>query len=104
MDTINKLTKIFSEFPGIGPRQAKRFVYYLLSRNGNYIEQLCVLLTELKKEITVCEECYRFFPQSRNPNRLCDICRSPNRDNSQLMRRAMLGMVYILSWAEMCQF
>ncbi len=85
MDTINKLVKIFSEFPGIGPRQAKRFVYYLLSRNGNYIDQLCTLLIELKKEIFVCEDCYRFFSQSKNTNSLCDICRSVNRDKHQLM-------------------
>ena len=29
MNSIEKLTQIFSQFPGIGPRQAKRFVYYL---------------------------------------------------------------------------
>ncbi|MEI7480480.1 MAG: toprim domain-containing protein [bacterium] len=85
MNTIQQLTKIFSEFPGIGPRQAKRFVYYLLSRNGIYIEQLCSLLMELKKEISVCEECFRYFPQGRTVNSLCDICRSANRDVSQLM-------------------
>lgn len=85
MDTINKLVKIFSEFPGIGPRQARRFVYFLLSRNGNYIEQLCTLLLDLKKEITVCEDCYRFFPQTRSGTAICDICRNPNRDITQLM-------------------
>jgi len=85
MDSINHLIKIFSDFPGIGPRQAKRFVFYLLSRNGNYIENLASHLLELKKEIAVCEECFRFFEQGKTVRAFCDICRSPNRDNKQLM-------------------
>jgi recombination protein RecR len=85
MNTINKLTKIFSEFPGIGPRQAKRFVYFLLTRNNGYIENLISLLSDLKKGISVCEECYRFFPNTPNQVKLCDICRSPNRDLTELM-------------------
>ena len=32
MSSIDKLTDIFRQFPGIGPRQAKRFVYFLLTR------------------------------------------------------------------------
>ena len=36
MDTIEKLTEVFKEFPGIGERQAKRFVYFLMSRNSAY--------------------------------------------------------------------
>ena len=40
MNSIEKLIEIFSHFPGIGPRQARRFVYYLLTRNNNTIEEL----------------------------------------------------------------
>ena len=31
MDHIDELAKVLARFPGIGPRQGKRFVYYLLS-------------------------------------------------------------------------
>ncbi|MFZ2038803.1 MAG: toprim domain-containing protein [Minisyncoccia bacterium] len=86
MDTINKLTKIFSDFPGIGPRQAKRFVYYLLVRDQTYLKQLVNLLSELKDEIVNCEECHRFFPANKNNTiSLCDICRGANRDVSEIM-------------------
>ena len=38
MDTIDKLTEVFKEFPGIGERQARRFVYFLMSKNPAYVE------------------------------------------------------------------
>ena len=86
MDTINRLTKLFSDFPGIGPRQAKRFVYYLLVRDQNYLQQLVGLLNELKDEIVSCEECHRFFPiNKKQVASICDICRGANRDTTELM-------------------
>ena len=51
MDTIEKLTEVFKEFPGIGERQAKRFVYFLMSKNSAYTENLLLLVKDLKKEI-----------------------------------------------------
>lgn len=85
MDTIHKLTKMFSEFPGIGPRQAKRFVYFLLSRNEGFFEEFLTLIKELKKEIKLCQECFRYFPKDSHNSNLCDVCRSPNRNNTSLM-------------------
>lgn len=84
MDAINKLEKIFAEFPGIGPRQAKRFVYFLLSRNQGFIDELTSLLPELRKQISVCRSCFRFFPR-RNGGDLCQICSDNGRDKSSLL-------------------
>ena len=85
MDSIHKLTKIFSEFPGIGPRQAKRFVYFLLSRNEAYLNELIDLVKEIKKNIKLCQECFRYFPKDTHNSTLCDVCRNPNRSNNVLM-------------------
>lgn len=85
MDTINKLTKLFSEFPGIGPRQAKRFVYFLLSRNEGFLEEFLTLAKELKRETKICQECFRYFPKDSHNSNLCDVCRSPNRNLNSLM-------------------
>ena len=52
MDSIQKLTELFKHFPGIGPRQAKRFVYFLLTQKGGYTGELSGLISELKKEIS----------------------------------------------------
>ncbi|MCK5022145.1 MAG: recombination protein RecR [Candidatus Pacebacteria bacterium] len=87
MDKIDNLTEYFSKFPGIGTRQAKRFVYFLLTRNNGYLNELSDLIQELKKDIKVCESCCRFYTpnnSSNNPN-LCNICINKNRDRNILM-------------------
>ncbi|MBP6060740.1 MAG: recombination protein RecR [Candidatus Pacebacteria bacterium] len=86
MDVIDKLTEIFKEFPGIGERQARRFVYFLMSRTPAYSQNLASLIKELKLETAQCAECFKFFLVHQNASgNLCDICSSPNTDNSLLL-------------------
>ena len=85
MDVIDKLSQIFKEFPGIGERQAKRFVYFLMSRNPAYTENLSLLIKDLKKEAGQCKECFRFFILNSKKEMLCDICENVNTDGSILM-------------------
>ena len=85
MDTIDKLTEIFKEFPGIGERHAKRFVYFLMARNPSYAQNLSELVLELKKEVTQCKECFRFFIMTNNKEKICNICGDKNIDSSTLM-------------------
>ncbi len=85
MDLIDKLTEIFKEFPGIGERQAKRFVYFLMAKDQNYSKNLSRLLEELKKEVTQCAECYQFFLLKNTKNKICEICQDINIDTSTLM-------------------
>ncbi len=85
MDIIEKLTEVFKEFPGIGERQAKRFVYFLIFRNGEYANNLSKLVLELKKEVSQCKECYKFFLGSKTKKDICEICGSPNTDSSLLL-------------------
>ncbi len=85
MDIVDKLTEVFKEFPGIGERQARRFVYFLMFKNNFYSENLSSLLLELKKDIAQCEDCFRFFVIGKNKEKICNICASPNIDSSTLM-------------------
>ena len=85
MDIIEKLTEIFKEFPGIGERQARRFVYFLMSRNPSYGENLSNLILDLKKEVAQCKECFRFFILNSKKEKSCDICANKNADSSALM-------------------
>lgn len=86
MDVIDKLAEVFKEFPGIGERQAKRFVYFLMRKNPAYAENLRALIAELKKETAQCKECFRFFNLSKNGDKnLCDICQNPQTDSSTLL-------------------
>lgn len=85
MNSIEKLIQIFSNFPGIGPRQARRFVYYLLTRQNGTLEELAKNISDLKKEIVVCQDCRRFFQKKYNEATLCNICTDESRDREVLM-------------------
>lgn len=89
MNSIEKLTQIFSNFPGIGPRQARRFVYYLLTRANNSLEELGQNIKDLKNDVVICEDCHRFFEAKNKTNKgapcRCPICSDQTRDHSTLM-------------------
>lgn len=83
MDPINKLTEYFKEFPGIGERQAKRFVYFLLHKNPTYVKELGDKILDLKNTIHQCPSCFLFF-QSQKVE-LCDTCSNPKTDKTSLL-------------------
>ena len=85
MNSIEKLIQIFSQFPGIGPRQARRFVYYLLTRANGTLEELSSHIKDLKNDVVMCADCRRFFESKNNKTTLCNICRDQERDRSTLM-------------------
>lgn len=82
-DSIEELSEYFKRFPGIGERQAKRFVYFLIERNDDFRRKLADTILTLSKNVTQCRECYRFF--QTDGNELCEICASGTRDRSIVM-------------------
>ena len=85
MTIIEKLAEIFGSFPGIGPRQAKRFVFFLLTRGGAYIDELIKLLQSLKKDIKQCPVCFRYFSKGATAESRCNVCRDHHRAEDVLM-------------------
>ena len=84
MNDIDKLTEYFKEFPGIGPRQAKRFVYFLLRKNARYTNELAELIPRVRKQVVTCPDCFRYYvPQGTQTN--CAICSASDRQPSTLM-------------------
>jgi recombination protein RecR len=79
---LDKLIELFLKFPGIGPRQAKRFAYFLAGEDEKFRKNLAGLILEIKNEIKQCSSCYRFH-QSKTEQ--CNICLSLNRDKNFLM-------------------
>ena len=73
MGTIDRLTSFFSKFPGIGLRQARRFVYFLLTAKGDFLNELLSLLASLKTTVRECSSCYRFFEEDTKEN-ICSLC------------------------------
>ncbi|MDQ5912392.1 MAG: recombination protein RecR [Patescibacteria group bacterium] len=89
MDPLSKLEEIFRHFPGIGPRQAKRFAYFLLTKSDADLAEFSKSILELKKSVSMCSLCQRFFPIGNKVVNvaapICSICSDPNRDTDTLM-------------------
>lgn len=82
-DRIEDLARAFERFPGIGPRQAKRFVYHLLSVAPSDRVRLADLITNIGTDVRQCHMCMRFSPT--NSEGLCNYCSDTGRDDSLLM-------------------
>ncbi len=76
MNSADKLEEMFRKFPGIGGRQAKRFVYFLLKEKNGFTKELAELLIALKKDSAQCAECFRFF-QNDAGKKICPACEKP---------------------------
>lgn len=81
---IEKLSALFGEFPGVGPRQAKRFVYALINKDEDFVKNLSSLVLELKTKINRCPLCFYTFT-AENAAQKCSFCENPNRDKNILM-------------------
>ncbi len=84
MNTIANLAELFRKFPGIGPRQAKRFVYFLLTQSDSYRRELAEHIVNLKKEVTICPRCFRYFTKVGATTH-CSVCTNAGRDQTLLM-------------------
>lgn len=87
MSPLERLTELFRAFPGIGPRQAKRFVYFLLASPASYRKEIATLIEKMGSDVSQCTSCFRYFPQSQSkgPTDICKICADKSRDQSLLM-------------------
>lgn len=82
-DRIEDLSSAFNRFPGIGPRQAKRFVYHLLTVPQSDRNRLADLIANLGNDVQQCTMCMRFAPVTNDS--LCNYCADTNRQDAILM-------------------
>jgi len=83
MDRIQRLTSLFERFPGIGPRQAGRFVQFLLKAPLSLRKELAAAILDLSLGVRQCIGCMRFFsPDDDRPS--CRLCDDPERDDTLL--------------------
>ena len=86
MNPTEKLQELFLKFPGIGPKQAARFVYFLLRQKESYKIELAKNIEMLKDSSHICESCLRVFSKLKNQEKkLCAIYEDESRDSKSLM-------------------
>ncbi len=74
---IERLVKLLSKLPGLGPRSARRAVLALIRRRETLLTPLAKALSEAANMIQTCSNCGNI--DSLNP---CSICVDPGRDES----------------------
>ena len=65
--------------PGIGPKTAQRLALHILKRSDAEVQALAQALIEAKQQVGLCSECFHL---SAEP--ICELCRSPNRDDNTI--------------------
>jgi len=77
--TITKLIEYFQKFPSVGPKTAERYVFHLLKKSPQELNDLAKNINSLKKDTQICNKCQAI--SETNP---CEICQDKNRDHSLL--------------------
>lgn len=67
----------FSRLPGIGKKTALRLVLHLLKQDQETVARFSDAMLRLRQEVVYCRQCHNISDQD-----LCEICRSPRRDDS----------------------
>lgn len=80
-EPVKKFVSIFSKLPSIGPRQATRLAFYLISSGKSKLEETSKAIADLKT-IKICTDC--FFIHSNQDN-LCNICMDQSRKKNIIM-------------------
>jgi recombination protein RecR len=86
-DPIEKLTEYFRTLPGIGPRQASRFAYFIINKNSQFASEFSNALLNAKKEVLQCGKCKRFYSKDTlgTTSTLCKTCNDDSRNGSTLL-------------------
>ncbi len=80
-DKFKYIASLFRKLlPGVGPRQAARFVLALMQKTDTELEELGNSIVNLHSEISFCNICFNI-----SDNHNCRICSDKKRDRSKIM-------------------
>lgn len=74
-DLINE----FKKLPGVGPKTAERFAFYVLKAQKGDVKALSDALIKVKETIGNCKVC-----NNLSESQVCSICVDPKRERSQV--------------------
>lgn len=80
---IHTLADLFSELPGVGPRQARRIVQFLLRHERGFTKKLADGILSISEHVRACSSCFRF--DDIRTGTLCGLCADGTRDASILL-------------------
>lgn len=74
---LNDLIEAFGLLPGVGPRTAERYAYYLLRHSKDSTKKLATTLEALDKGVGYCKKTFALVPAGQDISQLYS---DPNRD------------------------
>ena len=77
---FKEIVNLFRKLPGVGPRQAARFVIALMGRPEEELQEFGKAITNLRKEISFCSVCFNISDDTH-----CNVCNDPKRDQTKLL-------------------
>ena len=77
--SLEELITALRCLPGVGPKSAQRMAYHLLQRDQEGAARLGAAMVQALARIRHCERCNSFAEEA-----VCELCRSPRRDESLL--------------------
>ncbi|HAJ95356.1 MAG TPA: recombination protein RecR [Actinobacteria bacterium] len=89
--SVEKLINEFRKLPAIGPKSARRIVYYLLKLPPQRIDDFARSLIEMKEKVKFCSLCHNLSEED-----ICHICRDESRDQEKICIVEEVGDIIIL--------
>jgi recombination protein RecR len=74
---LSELIEALAQLPGVGPRSAERYGYFLLRSDPNVAQRLTAALTNLRGSIGFCQKTFALVPKGQ---KLSNLYSDPSRD------------------------
>ncbi len=79
MSEFKQLIEYFKKLPGVGPRQATRFVLALMDRSKEELEDFGQAISQLQDQVKICRQCFNLADGD-----LCSVCKDDRRDKNTI--------------------
>lgn len=89
--SVENLINEFRKLPAIGPKSARRIVYYLLKLPPGHIDDFARTLMEMKEKVKFCSIC-----RNLSEEETCHICRDTSRDQEKICIVEEVGDLIII--------
>lgn len=81
MKPIQELVDLIAEFPGVGPRAARRIVQFMLAKDKSFRDKLARAVAGVGGAVSQCELCFRYTERPK----LCAICADHAREHTLMV-------------------
>jgi recombination protein RecR len=78
-ESVTRMIAEIEKLPGIGKKSAERIAYHLLKVDNAEAFALADSIRAVKENVRYCKDCFNFAEED-----LCEICKNPQRNRSQL--------------------